>query len=111
MNWIKNIAWQLFLGSLLLSSCYDDMGNYDYHEFNEVTINKKGFDTIYQVTSFVDTIRINPILDYKLSENKNLKFEWVAVSNALGYTEYRLGKEQNLVYPVSLPTGSYGLYF
>lgn len=41
--------------------CYDDKGNYDYHEFNEITIGDRGFDTAYILTSsFVDTLRFHP---------------------------------------------------
>lgn len=111
MNWMKNITWQLVLGGLLWAGCYNDMGNYDYHDFNEVMISTKGFDTGYQVTSFVDTIRITPEISYKLEENKNLTYEWVAVSNGIGSDEYRISTQRNLVYPVSLPTESYALYF
>ncbi|MFR7879999.1 MAG: hypothetical protein ACLU4J_28330 [Butyricimonas paravirosa] len=32
---------------------------YDYHEFNEITIGDRGFDTAYILTSFVDTLRIS----------------------------------------------------
>lgn len=111
MNWIKNIIWLLVLGEILLAGCYDDMGNYDYHDFNEVIISAKGFDTTYQVTSFVDTIRITPEISYLLEENKNLVYEWVAISNDFDFTEFWIGTDRNLVYPVSLPTQSYGLYF
>lgn len=74
----KEIGLFVLLVTCLCMGCYDDKGNYDYHDFNEVTIGNHGFDTSYLLTSFVDTLRIVPKLDFKLEENKNLAFEWIA---------------------------------
>ena len=95
----------------LISSCFDDKGNYDYHDFNEVTIGNRGFDTAYLLTSYVDTLRISPELEFKLEENKHLTYEWVARSNAVGFVEYPISNDRNLVYPMSLSAGGYSLFF
>lgn len=107
----KEIGLLVLLVTCLCMGCYDDKGNYDYHDFNEVTIGKHGFDTSYLLTSFVDTLKISPVLNFKLEENKNLAFEWIARSNAVGFTEYPIGNERDLVYPVGLSTGTYTLFF
>ena len=98
------VAW-------FLVGCYDDKGNYDYHDFNEVTIGNRGFDTAYLLTSYVDTLRISPELEFKLEENKHLTYEWVARSNAVGFVEYPISNDRNLVYPMSLSAGEYTLFF
>ena len=109
---MKNvIGLSILLTLSLCLGCYDDKGNYDYHEFNEITIGDRGFDTAYILTSFVDTLRISPEIDFKLAENTHLKFEWVARSNGVDFTEYPLGNGRDLVFPVSLPTETYTLYF
>ena len=107
----KKLSLLVLLAIALCMGCYDDKGNYDYHEFNEITIGDRGFDTAYILTSFVDTLRISPEIDFKLAENTHLKFEWVARSNGVDFTEYPLGNERDLVFPVSLPTETYTLYF
>ena len=91
----KEIGLLVLFVICLCMGCYDDKGNYDYHDFNEITIGKQGFDTAYILTSFVDTLRISPDLDFKLGESKNLTFEWVAMSNGIDFTEYPIGNERD----------------
>lgn len=51
---MKNvIGLSILLTLSLCLGCYDDKGNYDYHDFNEVTIGNRGFDTAYLLTSYV----------------------------------------------------------
>ena len=109
---MKNvIGLSILLTLSLCLGCYDDKGNYDYHDFNEVTIGNRGFDTAYLLTSYVDTLRISPELEFKLEENKHLTYEWVARSNAVGFVEYPISNDRNLVYPMSLSAGGYTLFF
>ena len=109
---MKNvIGLSILLTLSLCLGCYDDKGNYDYHDFNEVTIGNRGFDTAYLLTSYVDTLRISPELEFKLEENKHLTYEWVARSNAVGFVEYPISNDRNLVYPMSLSAGEYTLFF
>ena len=42
----------------LLASCYNDKGNYDYHDIGEIKI--AGVEDQYDVTAFQDTLRITP---------------------------------------------------
>ena len=112
MKDMKNkIGLLVLLAVGLCMGCYDDKGNYDYHDFNEITINNRGFDTTYLLTSYVDTLRISPELKFKLGESEHLTFEWVARFNGIEFTEYPIGKERDLVYPMSLPSGTYTLFF
>ena len=47
------------LGIILLSivSCYDDKGNYDYHDINEVIFGD--IETAHNVLLNIDTLKIN----------------------------------------------------
>lgn len=64
------------LTMLLLASCYDDEGNYDYREINAVDV---AMDEVYTVRLDRDTtIEITPSLSQSLLENeKNLKYIWL----------------------------------
>ena len=109
---MKNIIGLFILLALSLClGCYDDKGNYDYHDFNEISIGRRGFDSAYVLTSYVDTLRIFPELRFKLEDNKHLTYEWVARSNGISFTEYPIGNERDLEYPVSLPSETYTLFF
>lgn len=109
---MKNrIGLLVLLAIGLCMGCYDDKGNYDYHDFNSITIGKRGFDTTYVVTSYVDTLRISPELKFKLEDNKYLTYEWVARSNGVGFAEYPISNERDLEFPVSLPSETYTLFF
>ena len=41
----KKLSLLVLLAIALCMGCYDDKGNYDYHEFNEISIGDRGFDT------------------------------------------------------------------
>ena len=48
-----------FIGAALLQTgCYDDKGDYDYHDVNETTI--EGINGSYNVTMGVTTLKIDP---------------------------------------------------
>ena len=42
---------------LSIVSCYDDEGNYDYHDINEVTFGE--INTMYNVLLNIDTLKID----------------------------------------------------
>lgn len=113
MKKILYIMLLLVLGNWVFCSCYDDEGNYDYHDINEVLIGDKGFvDTTYNVTAFVDTIVIKPELSFKIEDNKNIVYEWRLISGNVGNRkEYDLGNNLELFFPVELSAGNYTLYF
>lgn len=61
---------------LMLASCYDDKGNYDYTDINTVGV---GLDEVYPLRLDKDTIlTIVPRLAQSLQENQhNLKYLWL----------------------------------
>ena len=64
---MKHIIY-LLLGFGLFVSCFEDKGNYDYTDINEVTIS--GFaDNVYSVISFIDKLCIEPEVKGTLSSN------------------------------------------
>ena len=93
------------LGGMLFHSCYNDLGNYDYREINEVMIGDAGFaDTVYYYRSYVDTLRISPQVDASLIQDpENYEYNWILGGN-------EIGNQKDLVWPVNRPQGNYVLY-
>lgn len=59
------------LGVLSFTSCYKDLGNYDYSEINQVTFS--GFPEEMQYAyRLVDTVRVTPVIEGSL-EGKDLR--------------------------------------
>lgn len=92
---MKNYLWILLLG-LAFSACYEDKGNYDYHEINELTVNQ--IDSIYSRDQF-DTLYIQPELKgTQYDEEERFHYEWW-VNNEV------VSRDKNLVYPILAPLG------
>ena len=70
---MKKIA--LFLGIVLtLAACYEDKGNYDYSELNDITID---LGNTQFTAAEGETISITPLLTFALDSNEaNLSYEW-----------------------------------
>ena len=107
--------WLAIAGSIL-TSCFGDKGNYEYDEINDVNIGQKGFDgdTVYQLRSDVDELKINPELSYLLGHESdgNYSYEWVAVSTNKHVGERtQIGTERNLDYKVKLKADNYNLFY
>ncbi|WP_169503578.1 PKD-like family lipoprotein [Butyricimonas synergistica] len=87
---MKNIIW-LFALLFACFACYDDKGNYDYSETNEITIDLR--NTQYSAVAG-QTINIEPVLTFARDSNETgLEFEW-KLGNKL------LSNERNLSYYV-----------
>ena len=82
------LATAILLGSLM-SSCYEDKGNYDYHPINEVKISdwkKGGYTAIFKndtlkITplSYLDTVRKEPVIQFtEDSDPSRYEYEWKA---------------------------------
>lgn len=70
--------WRVLAGlALLLSSCYKDKGNYDYHEINEIVITKSEYSyTTPKEGKFTD-FEIKPTITQTMtSGTENLAYEW-----------------------------------
>lgn len=113
---MKHIIY-LFLVVGLFSSCFDDKGNYDYTDINEVTIS--GFsENIYSVISYIDTLRIEPEIEGTLSSNENdFEFAWKIIPENLDFSQveegedFIVGQEKNLSLPITLKAGKYICFY
>ncbi|MCQ4874671.1 PKD-like family lipoprotein [Butyricimonas paravirosa] len=91
------------LSMLLLASCYDDKGNYDYKEINVLNVT---LDEVYSVRLDKDTIvTITPKLSQSLQDNEeNLGYTWLYSTinhNFYGSRDLdTIGREQSLYFHV-----------
>ncbi len=85
----------------LLSSCFSDIGNYNYTSLDEIIIEEVP-EGLGDLILFEDTIRINPVA--YLGNNKkpgNFNYYW-SLKEGTGSTAkmIRFSEEKNLVFPV-----------
>jgi hypothetical protein len=89
---IKHIFY-LVIGLLFVQACYDDKGNYDYKNVNEVTIKlpKSYFNNIIMGTP----VLIEPTITFKNPEDTSyFKYEWYLAANLVS-TERNLNTTWN----------------
>lgn len=76
-----NILYSLLI-TLLLPACYDDMGNYDYHEINELEV-----DSIlpsYSIDRY-DTLFIKPVLrGTQYEDTSRFTYQWEIGTQTVG---------------------------
>lgn len=85
MNYIR-IA---FLAScmFLLFGCFEDEGNYDYIELNDIEIS--GIESSYNAY-ILDTLRIKPELSFAIDDQVELSYEWRLGKDKIICTEKNL---------------------
>lgn len=101
---MKTLKYFVYICSIcLLTSCYEDEGNYDYHAINEVGV--EGVPEIQEIDQF-ETLTITPVLEGTLygADESNYEYEW-KLNNKI------ISTERNLEYLVSNGTGSYTLRY
>ncbi len=59
----------------MASACNKDLGNYDYHDINELQI--QGIKDNYLVRSGIDTLRIKPILEATMDQSDPSRYEYL----------------------------------
>ncbi|MFR3330603.1 MAG: PKD-like family lipoprotein [Odoribacter splanchnicus] len=103
------------MGIILLSivSCYDDKGNYDYHDINEVTFGD--IETVHKVLLNIDTLKINSgdfveMSHGDLTDTERFEYLWVVFSPSNSNVKDTISTDRILHYPVTLAPGSYNLY-
>ena len=100
----------LLLPAVCLISCYKDLGNYKYHDINEVTIG--AIDTVngYSVT-LGDTLSISPVVTGSQDKDGTHKYgyQWSFFNSING--DQIISTDKNLMYRVSLVPGSYTLQY
>ena len=101
------------LGLFVVASCYDDLGNYDYHEINEIKV-VGGIAEEYSAYTMVDTLKIQPELSFSQDSATTGRFEyaWSITPATLGVGKTtKISDQRDLVYPVNLPRATYILTF
>lgn len=80
---MKVIFILLIIGLLGLVSCYDDKGNYDYKNINEITVE---FPYFYFEQVLGEKLVVEPKLSYSLGDSVglNLAFEWKFADKVVG---------------------------
>jgi hypothetical protein len=73
---------------VLLASCYEDKGNYNYKKLNEIEIS--GVDENSYSMHYGDVLKISPKLNFKLDQVPNLKYKWLLDMKQL------IGEEKDL---------------
>lgn len=119
---MRNIlmAWVAGL-FVFLSACYDDKGNYDYSDINEITIDDiEGLNlgAWNDYIAYVDTLRLYPKFSSSMAaDESNYTYEWKIVpSNAdemvVGDTvNYVIATTRNLEWPISCDAGMYRCFY
>lgn len=108
------LKWILPILAIVTYSCSKDLGNYQYHDINEITINELG--EYHSLLYKTDTLRLNPELTFTQESNDPDRFtyEWKLVSTANVNVNTKkgtiIGTTKDLIYPVSALPGDYILY-
>lgn len=74
---VKALMLSIFAAAAILSSCYDDEGNYDYKELNEISVDTTLTGTSFSIDRY-DTLRISPTLLFSQQPiaDADLDFKW-----------------------------------
>lgn len=101
----------ILLTAAVATACFEDKGNYNYHEIDRVTIS--GIDELYPKTAYVDVLTIEPEIrsvinastySFLWTIHKELTTSWGDYSSIKTDT---IGTERILNYPVNRKSGRY----
>ncbi|MBR8534277.1 hypothetical protein KDU71_01810 [Carboxylicivirga sediminis] len=89
---------------LAFYGCLQDNGNYTYVDPNEV-VGVGGIEEMYSITKYEDTLRISPVLLFKLGQESDFSYEWAVnhsayneQSGAYENTELVISTDKDLEY-------------
>lgn len=99
----------LLLTTVLFAACYEDIGNYDYSEKEEITVT--GIKGEYTVTAFVDSLNLTPTIVSNVDENAEFDYTWEIYSTIAGSTKEMLAQTKDLKHEVSENAGTWNLLF
>lgn len=116
---MKNKILYLFVSLVLLlsmpSCLYEDLGNYDYKNINEVIV--KGIETDKYITRMasIDNYDLVPEVEFTTNKSEdNYSYKWEALKKNATSSEnavFELGTEKNLTSRVDLAAGEYICYY
>ena len=109
---------------ILLFSCYDDKGSYDYHDVNEISVT--WMTSGYTMINNSDTLRITPqweldstseepYIEFSMDDGQDTsryEYIWEIQESEVTSTDQGtiVGRERNLVYPINLSPTTYTIY-
>lgn len=98
---------------VVCGACYEDLGSYDYHDVNAVTISD--LDSAYSVVMF-NELSIDPTLTFTEADADDLSrytFEWFVVdlTNTTLGERNTLSTEKTLAVSINLAPATYDAYF
>ena len=111
---MKNLYYILVLSLLCFTSCYEDKGNYDYRELNEIVIDTagKGIKEVYSVNQF-EKLNIPAVVRQIGGDTSNLECTWTVFPDDKGVenkeTPLVLSTRPALDEVIDLKSGSYVL--
>ncbi len=109
---MKSVYFILILISYFcLSSCYDDKGNYTYHDINEVEI--VDWNTGGYTIKLGDSLKITPALFFTLDQNPDdYEYEWAVTKKYEANSSERivLGNERDLDVKLTIAPATYNLH-
>ncbi|MBP5506677.1 MAG: hypothetical protein J6Y23_02375 [Prevotella sp.] len=99
-----------FIVLLSMVACYEDKGNYDYTELNEISVVSPAAGTYYAIDRY-DTLHIEPKLAFTQSEmdDSQLDFLWEMYLDDWANTEAKavvLSRDRNLDVMISRPAST-----
>lgn len=98
----------LLVFALSICSCSKDLGNYDYHEINDVKIS--GVNVAYSARRGIDTLRIKPSLTSTLGGEDTTRYRYLWIVRE-GLNLDTIGRFKDLNYPVTLAPLAYKLFY
>ncbi|MFV0289408.1 MAG: PKD-like family lipoprotein [Mangrovibacterium sp.] len=105
---MKSFKYIAIIISLALTSCYKDIGNYDYDQVEEITIS--GVESSYTAKMLVDVLQINPTLSSSLGDDVDFECFW-GIYHATENRVDTISYERNLNYEVNVDAGTWYLLF
>ena len=109
MKRIICICWGIIL--LGVVSCYDDKGNYNYHDINEVSFGE--VDSVRNVLLNIDTLKIDALIHMSNGDETDLgrfQYVWVVAPQNNSNLKDTISTERVLNYFVTLSPNTYDLY-
>jgi hypothetical protein len=97
------------LSALSAHSCYDDKGNYDYRDINEVTIS--GVERSYSIAMDVGSLVVDPVVEMTQQNPDDPRFEYSWVVKSGDTVLDTIGRARKIEWRATLPVANYSLYF
>lgn len=106
---MKKLNYILIAFSVLITACYEDIGNYDYSDKEKIST--EGIASSYTVVSLVDELDITPTLTSSIDENAEFECFWAIHNGKSGAVLDTISYTKDLHYEVTEDAGTWYLVF